>query len=384
MNAPRRKRRLGLAVLLAWASAALGFSFAPQGAKPTGPVWNPTKVPAGTEFVGNQACAECHKSKARVHAASAMGRALEPVAEAPILSSHARLTFKQGKYAYEIVRQGKQSIFTVTDGVATVSEPILYSFGQGKAGQTYVLSHDGQFYESRVSFYNDTQALDITIGHDRAVPPSLIESVGRRMSIDETQQCFSCHSTNAASGGRLHLDRLLPGVTCESCHGPGGAHVAAGRAGEESRDKIFNPARLGGDDVSQEFCGSCHRGIEKVIARPQDGVFNVRFQPYRIFNSKCYSDDRRVSCIACHDAHDSLKHDAAFYDAKCMACHQVRNTKAVPVASKTDTGRTARACKVEAKNCASCHMPKVELPGAHFKFTDHRIRVARPGDPYPN
>jgi hypothetical protein len=29
-------------------------------------------------------------------------------------------------------------------------------------------------------------------------------------------------------------------------------------------------------------------------------------------------------------------------------------------------------------------MPKVEIPGAHFKFTDHRIRIARPGEPYPN
>jgi hypothetical protein len=29
-------------------------------------------------------------------------------------------------------------------------------------------------------------------------------------------------------------------------------------------------------------------------------------------------------------------------------------------------------------------MPKVDLPGAHFKFTDHRIRIAREGAPYPN
>jgi hypothetical protein len=28
-------------------------------------------------------------------------------------------------------------------------------------------------------------------------------------------------------------------------------------------------------------------------------------------------------------------------------------------------------------------MPKVDLPGAHFKFTDHRIRIARDGEPYP-
>jgi hypothetical protein len=28
-------------------------------------------------------------------------------------------------------------------------------------------------------------------------------------------------------------------------------------------------------------------------------------------------------------------------------------------------------------------MPKVELPEMHFKFTDHWIRIARPGDPVP-
>jgi len=28
-------------------------------------------------------------------------------------------------------------------------------------------------------------------------------------------------------------------------------------------------------------------------------------------------------------------------------------------------------------------MPKVEIPGSHFKFTDHRIRIVRPGEPYP-
>ena len=28
-------------------------------------------------------------------------------------------------------------------------------------------------------------------------------------------------------------------------------------------------------------------------------------------------------------------------------------------------------------------MPKVVLPAAHFQFTDHRIRIARVGEPYP-
>ena len=28
-------------------------------------------------------------------------------------------------------------------------------------------------------------------------------------------------------------------------------------------------------------------------------------------------------------------------------------------------------------------MPKIELPGAHYKFSDHRIRVVKPNEPYP-
>ena len=46
--------------------------------------------------------------------------------------------------------------------------PIVYAFGQGKMGQTYVLQHDGKFYESLVSFYAEPKALDFTIGASRS------------------------------------------------------------------------------------------------------------------------------------------------------------------------------------------------------------------------
>jgi formate-dependent nitrite reductase cytochrome c552 subunit len=39
------------------------------------------------------------------------------------------------------------------------------------------------------------------------------------------------------------------------------------------------------------------------------------------------------------------------------------------------------------KNCISCHMPKVEDPSRHARFTDHHIRAAgritRSGDSGP-
>lgn len=375
------------AALVLVAFAAFGFSRSSalsEGAQQSR-IWRPTRIPADVNFVGSQACAECHRSKVAVQEQSAMGRALEHVAEAPILRAHERLTFKQGRFSYEIIRKGDQSIYVVTDGQKTVSEPILYSFGQGKAGQTYVLKHEGDFYESRVSYYTDTDSLDITIGHKLTAPQSVLEAIGQKLPADEIRQCINCHTTGAVSGNQLHLDKMVPGIRCEACHGPGGEHVAAGKAGQPNKDKIFNPARLSGDQLTQDFCGSCHRSAEAIVESPKRiGMNSVRFQPYRIFNSKCYSDDRRISCTACHDPHGSLVYDAAYYDAKCMACHQSSSrSKAVAASLPSNQDRTAPSCKVEAKNCVSCHMPKVELPGAHFKFTDHRIRIAREGDPYP-
>src|SRR5262249_51245513 len=186
--------KLASTVSLALAAfAAFGFSRPPAPGEQTqrGKVWRPTRIPAGVNFVGSQACAECHQSKVAVQEKSSMGLALELVAEAAILSSHERLTFREGKFSYEIIRKGNQSIYAVTDGRETVSEPILYSFGQGKAGQTYVLKYAGDFYESRVSFYTDTKNLDLTLGYQDTSHQSALEAFGRKLPRDEVMQCFN-------------------------------------------------------------------------------------------------------------------------------------------------------------------------------------------------
>ena len=87
--------------------------------------------------------------------------------------------------------------------------------------------------------------------------------------------------------------------------------------------------------------------------------------PYRLGLSKCYDpDDRRISCVTCHDPHVEVVTEAAHYDSKCLACH--------------GGGKAgARLCKVAKKDCATCHMPKLEVPGSHHRFVDHRIRVVK-------
>ena len=339
-------------------------------------------------YAGPQACVKCHREEAQTQHATAMGRALEPVATSEILRDNQKLTFKSGPYTYQITRRGEQSIYSVTNGKETFSEPILYSFGQGKAGQTYVFQHNGSFYESRVSFFKEIKGLDWTIGYTREAPPTLDEAAGRAISSDEARNCFACHSTAAVAGAQLQLDRLIPGVTCEACHGPGADHVAAMEAKDFKNKRIFNPGHMNPDDLAQEFCGSCHRSAEQVAANSTlRGINSVRFQPYRIFTSRDHDPfDARLSCTACHNPHENPKHEVAFYDAKCLACHRSgESLKSAQVAkAEAEAGREARPCPVSQQSCVTCHMPKVEIPGSHFPFTDHRIRIARQGEPFPN
>lgn len=348
--------------------------------------WRPRKSDA--KYVGPQACTKCHAEEAAHQHLTAMGKALEPVATSEILRSHPKLTFRSGPYAYQIIRRGDQSLYTVTDGIGTIAEPILYSFGQGKAGQTYVFQHNGSFYESRLSYYREIQGLDWTIGYPRDVPPSLDVAAGRAISADEARSCFTCHATAATSGLQLQLDRLIPGVSCEACHGPGGQHVTAMEAKKLRNKLIFNPGNMQPDELSQEFCGSCHRSAEQVMSnRMLRGVVNVRFQPYRIFTSRNHDPgDIRLTCTACHDPHDNPKQEELFYDAKCFACHHSgESLKSAKLAkAELDEGRAAKPCPISKSLCVSCHMPKVDIPGSHFRFTDHRIRTVKAGEPFPS
>ena len=118
-----------------------------------------------------------------------------------------------------------------------------------------------------------------------------------------------------------------------------------------------------------------------MLSQGNPSIANIRFQPYRLTGSKCYDpDDARISCLACHNPHHDFKPQTVNFDKKCLACHAGGNASHTKAASLKPG---AKACPVAKEKCVSCHMPKLELPGAHYKFTDHRIRIVKPNEPYP-
>ena len=92
-----------------------------------------------------------------------MSRAMEPVETCAILKGAIHYSFNDGKYIYSIARDGTKVIYTVTNGKESFSVPLEYAFGRGKAGQTYVYSSGGRYYETRVSYYSEISNIDLTV-----------------------------------------------------------------------------------------------------------------------------------------------------------------------------------------------------------------------------
>jgi cytochrome c554/c'-like protein len=341
--------------------------------------WWPTKGSAAKEqYVGNAQCAKCHAAKAASFDSAAMAHAAVRAEDSEISKKHDPLDLQVGPYHYELQSvQGKGSL-KVSDAKASLSVPLMWGFGNGRMGQTYIYEQKGNYYESHVSFYAAPRALDITPGQSRSIPASLESAAGRLMVPEETKLCFGCHTTASTIKGQFDPSALVAGVNCEACHGPGLNHVAAANSGAERGESlILNPGRLDRVD-SVDFCGACHRTWEDVLTSGNLGIFNVRFAPYRLENSECWKQgDNRIGCTACHDPHKPLSHDAGSYDSACLQCHSKTTT------TKQSVGRAPAVCPAASKECVTCHMPKYEPPGLHSSFTDHWIRIVRAQESYP-
>ena len=338
-----------------------------------GAAWWPTKATPRDQYVGPRQCAACHSKQAATQLVTSMAQTGERARDSAILRAPRALTFRAGAYAFSITRTEDESAYAVTDGHTTRTVPLAWAFGAGKVGQSFLFERDGRLHEARVSYYDAIGALDFTPNRALATPRDVDEAMSRPVPEAEVRRCFACHTTGSSPpAGGVDFAALIPGVTCEACHGPGAAHVKAMQQGrlDAGRSAIVNPRRLDAVD-SVDFCGACHATFWDVKLADERGIAALRSQPYRLQSSRCWSQgDNRLTCVACHDPHQPLVRDTASYDARCLSCH-------VKGGAAPTESHPGRACKVQTANCASCHMPKYEVPGMHFKFTDHLIRVVR-------
>ncbi len=219
--------------------------------------------------------------------------------------------------------------------------------------------------------------------------------------------CGQCHATNYQVGHTTHPDRpatyastyLEGAVACESCHGPGTAHVAWHREDRPVDPSYSAPARLvhPKEDLDPQqisaSCGRCHYshawrfaidddplvGHEEIavtlnLDRPgffADGrLAGLQYHGTVQSQSRCYTEGG-MSCLSCHSLHSGRRFALKWKDEstqqQCLQCHQEIG----------EQGESHTKHAPEAATCVDCHMPKHLMGVLHF-MRDHMISVPEP------
>jgi tetratricopeptide (TPR) repeat protein len=341
--------------------------------------------PEPAPFVGSASCAGCHPAVYRAQQASRHARTFFRGTELGSLEVPAR-SFpdpNQPAVVHTLKRMDDGRIQQETRvGDQLIRAVAEYAFGSGDRGLTLIGRDDrGQPCELRLSYYLDgtDSCWGITSGHPRN-PSEPAGYLGRLLSDDGVRRCFSCHVTDprAVEEGTspLAADR---GIGCEGCHGPGGSHERAIRAGFPdlaiARPTIASSARI------VMLCAQCHSPRGQTVLR--DDPVSVRFQGITLTWSRCFSESNdTLDCTTCHDPHQNVVTSSAHYEARCLSCHAgaARSGTSLVPPQRARLAETApqRACPVDPeKGCIACHMPAVKNVIPHTSFTDHFIRIHR-------
>jgi hypothetical protein len=344
--------------------------------------WPTTGAPPAELYSGSTSCQQCHAEKVATQLTTPMANASYHSAAGPWGEKPAAATVHIEPYVYRVVPNGDHTSVIVGSGNQSVTANVAWTFGAGVLGQTFIVESKGKLYDSQISAFRGLHGdMAITPGHKAARPGDLPGALGDNLPRKTAARCFGCHTSLSTKKDQFDPEHAIPGVTCESCHGPGLAHVLTANRNqiEDAAAVIFNPRVLNPVE-SVDFCGACHLTSADVA---QLGLFvpsNVRFPPYRLEKSRCWGvrGDQRLVCFACHDPHKPLVQEASFYDLRCLSCHGSQSSPS-PVRSDSAPG----VCPKATANCTNCHMPKYDVPEMHAKFTDHYIRIVRPGEAYP-
>jgi DmsE family decaheme c-type cytochrome len=148
--------------------------------------------------------------------------------------------------------------------------------------------------------------------------------------------CGDCHEQAKAFTANAHAyghvkGGVVPNDVCESCHGPGAAHIEAGG----DKTMIYKPA---GREGADKVCLKCHDTNTDRLAR----------------HAGMHANSAQINCLTCHSIH-SPQAGSPHLLAKseitlCNMCHmtQVASFRNKPFAHRIGRG---------GMSCSSCHEP---------------------------
>lgn len=195
-----------------------------------------------------------------------------------------------------------------------------------------------------------------------AVFRSLMPAGQQEATLVGSETCGGCHSTKAGEPGNYTTWKdtvhAAMGVGCESCHGPGSAHVAGGG----DKTKIIATPTV----ASAAVCGQCHTGHASPTLKQWDDWSE---SPHReavetvIEEGKANPNTYVRTCYRCHNAAFKavMVEGGANIDTLPTEELQKWADEAVEEVEKTPSDPKQL---VSSTNCASCHDPHAKTGNA--------------------
>jgi hypothetical protein len=324
--------------------------------------WDP-KV----EYVGDQACAACHKVKAISFHQHPMGRsaAYVPGASSDVerYDRSAQNPFEALGLEFQVEPSNRQVVHKEVrrdaqhQVVTELAAEVLLAIGSGTHGRSFVVNRDGYLCQSPISWFTETQSWGLSPGFGE---PSL--HFQRPISV----QCLFCHVNQATlieHTGNRYVQPLPQQLTigCERCHGPGQLHVRRRQAREQVEgvdDTIINPADLE-PALREAVCQQCHLLGEQRIIRRGRNPFDYRpGLPLDLIFSTFVQAAGRV------DSRKTVSHVEQMARSRCFRATNAARSGDGGAAASADPRRSQGALgaglptpPMGALGCISCHDP---------------------------
>ncbi|NNJ96288.1 MAG: tetratricopeptide repeat protein [Gammaproteobacteria bacterium] len=376
---------------------------------------------AGTEYIGRDACVECHAAQVKLWQGSHHALAMQHANDDTVLADFNNIEFTYAGISSRFYKK-KEKFIVRTDGPdgKLRDYEIKYTFGVAPLQQYLVELDKGRLQALTVAW--DTR--DKKSGGQRwyhLYPDEEITHTDElhwtRTNFNWNSMCAECHSTNLKKNYDSASDTFKTSwseidVSCEACHGPAAKHITWARKQtgweafnknkglpvlfDERRDVVWKKNSKNGNaqrsiartsDKEIQVCAQCHSRRSVISADYSPGrPFMDHYMP-RLLDQGMYFADGQiqdevyvygsflqskmyqvgVTCSDCHEPHSlQLRHQG---NGVCLQCH---------AAGKFDNEKHHfHKAGTEGAQCAECHMPARNYMVVDPRH-DHSFRIPRP------
>ena len=325
------------------------------------------------QFAGSEACANCHKDIYEKHLLTEHHLTSDTVTRKNTLGSFSEDSnvFAFSPLVNITMRNTDSGFYQVqyNNGVEVKKQRFNIVVGSGRKGQSYLSWSDSHLVQLPITYFTPAKQWSNSPGYNPHIPT---------FNRPITSRCLECHSTyfqtvsiSSKKQEAFDPNKIIYGIECEKCHGPGANHVQfhLKNSADTVGNNIVNPGKLSRERLL-DLCTLCHGGAlnkTKPSFSFQAGdtlsnYFSTRAAMLHADNidvhgnqfglmalSKCFKMSS-LTCITCHNVHENENGKIETFSQRCVSCHSASHGKVCKLTDRIGATIT--------QNCIDCHMPK--------------------------